>query len=303
MTPSKPDPLPSRALDSSPGAQASPSAETPGRSDAAVAETSPVSVRPSGADTLDPSIRAPIVGQSLVTGDPIVTPAPRTVTAQQKLDLLWQMITEMRRDMHMSATPTPAVEYGAPDGVGPVKSECDLFPVHAPREGTDDARGLAKVSRPENGDASLPHAHVGVVTRGQAAADDDAANPPPMQVQTERAAPSAVTEILTAPSPPALEHMSDQAVDEEYRRRFLRSQSSMTRPFNQNECYQRVLSSDPPVRSESTGSTPSYYTPSIPRMQAAGGGGGDAVDAGNLLEGHELKARYVFLHDVTLSDV
>ena len=68
--------------------------------------------------------------------------------------------------------------------------------------------------------------------------------------------------------------MSDQAADEEYRRRFMRSQSSMTRPFNQNEYYQRALSSDPPVRNESTGSTPSYYTPTIPRMQAAGGGDG-----------------------------
>jgi len=184
----------------------------------------------------------------------------------------------------MCATPSPAVEYGTPDGVGPVKSERDLFPVHAPRDGTDDARGLAMVCRPENGDANLPHVHVGVVTRGQAAADDDAANPPPtqmhteraapMQVQTERAAPSAATGSPSAQSPPALEHMSDQAVDEEYRRRFMRSQSSMTRQFSQDEYYQRALSSDPPVRSESTGSTPTYYTPSIPRMQATGGGGG-----------------------------
>ena len=111
-----------------------------------MAETSPVSVRPSGADTLDPSIRAPIVGESLVTGGHAVTPAPRTVTAQQKLDLLWQMITEMRRDMHMSATPSPAMEYGTLDGVGPVKSERDLFPVHSPRDGTDDARGLFSLS-------------------------------------------------------------------------------------------------------------------------------------------------------------
>jgi len=70
-----------------------------------------------------------------------VTPAPRTVTAQQKLDLLWQIITEMRRDMHMCAAPSPATEYGTSDGMGPVKSECDFFPVHAPRDGTDDARG------------------------------------------------------------------------------------------------------------------------------------------------------------------
>jgi len=117
MPPTKPDSLSFRALDSSPGAQAPPSAETPGRSDAAVVETSPVSVRPSGADTLDPSIRAPIVGDSLLTGGNAVTPAPRTVTAQQKLDLLWQLITEMQREMHMSATPSPAIEYGTPDGV------------------------------------------------------------------------------------------------------------------------------------------------------------------------------------------
>ena len=77
-----------------------------------------------------------------------------------------------------------------------------------------DARGLAKVWRPENGDASLPHVHVGVVTRGQAAADEAAATPPPMQMQTERAsdanvatvipsAPSAATGIPSAQSPPA----------------------------------------------------------------------------------------------------
>jgi len=83
-----------------------------------------------------------------------------------------------------------------------------------------------------------------------------------------------MTENPTAPSPPVLDQLSDQAVDEEYRRRFMRSQSSMTRPFSQDEFYQRALSSDPPVRSDSTGSTPSYYTPSIPRMQAAGGGDG-----------------------------
>jgi len=94
--------------------------------------------------------------------------------------------------MHMSATPTHATEYGTPDGLGPIESECDFIPVHAPRDGTDDARGLAKVCRPENGDASLPHAHVGVVTRGQAAADEAAATPPPMQMHTERAPPMQV---------------------------------------------------------------------------------------------------------------
>jgi len=90
MTPNSPDSPSFRALDSSPGAQAPPSAETPGRSDAAVAETSPVSVRLSGADTLDPPIRAPIVGESLVTGGHSVTPAPRTVTAQQKLVMVFR---------------------------------------------------------------------------------------------------------------------------------------------------------------------------------------------------------------------
>ena len=92
-----------------------------------MAETSPVSVRPSGADTLDPSIRAPIVGESLVTGGHAVNPVPRTVTAQQKLDLLWQMIAEMQREMHMCATPSPAVEYGTPDGVGPTSPSAISF--------------------------------------------------------------------------------------------------------------------------------------------------------------------------------
>jgi len=87
-------------------------------------------------------------------------------------------------------------------------------------------------------------------------------------------APSAATGIPSAQSPPALDQLSDQAIDEEYRRRFMRSRSSMTRPFNQNEYYQRASSSDPPARSESTGSTPTWFTPAVPRLQAAGGGGG-----------------------------
>jgi len=74
MTPVKSDASPARAHDRSPGAQAPPSAETPGRSDAAVAETSPVSFRTAGADLVDPSIRAPIVGESPLTSGHAVTP-------------------------------------------------------------------------------------------------------------------------------------------------------------------------------------------------------------------------------------
>ena len=74
MTPSKPDSFSFRAQDSSPAAQAPLSAETLGRSDAAVAETSPVSFRTAGADLVDPSIRAPIVGESPLTSGHAVTP-------------------------------------------------------------------------------------------------------------------------------------------------------------------------------------------------------------------------------------
>ena len=83
------------------------------------------------------------------------------------------------------------------------KSECDLFPVHAPRDGTDDARGLAKICRPENGDANSPHVHVGVVTQGQAAADEAAATPPPLHdEQTERASTTYLATVI--PSAPRM---------------------------------------------------------------------------------------------------
>jgi len=83
-------------------------------------------------------------------GGHAVTPAPRTVTAQQKFDLLWQIITEMQREMHMHAMRSPATENGTQVVVGATKSECDSIPVHAPR---DDARGMVK-GLPKNGDAN-----------------------------------------------------------------------------------------------------------------------------------------------------
>jgi len=73
-----------------------------------VAKTSPVSFRTAGADPVDPSIRALIVGDSLLTGGHAVTPAPRSESVHQKIELLWQIITEMWREMHMRATPSPA---------------------------------------------------------------------------------------------------------------------------------------------------------------------------------------------------
>ena len=71
-----------------------------------------------------------------------------------------------------------------------------------------------------------------------------------------------------------LDQLSDQAFDEEYRRRYMRSQSSMTHPFNQDESYQPTLTNNPPARCDSVASTPTWFTTTIPRMQAAGGGGG-----------------------------
>jgi len=53
-----------------------------------VAEISPVSFRTAGADPVDPSIRALIVGEFPLTGGHAVTPAPSTDSALQKLDLL-----------------------------------------------------------------------------------------------------------------------------------------------------------------------------------------------------------------------
>ena len=113
MTPAKSDASPSRAQDSSPGAQAPPSAETSGRSNAVVAETRPISVRTAGADPVDPSIRAPIVGESPPPGGHAVTPAPRTDSVQQKLDLLRQSITGMQREMRECVLPFPTTESGA----------------------------------------------------------------------------------------------------------------------------------------------------------------------------------------------
>jgi len=46
------------------------------------------------------------------------------------------------------------------------------------------------------------HVHVGVVTRGQAAADEAAATPPPMQVQTERALTTNLATVI--PSAPRM---------------------------------------------------------------------------------------------------
>jgi len=131
--PSKPDLFPSRAHDSFPGAQAPSSAETCGRSDAAVIETCFVSFRDAGADPVDPSIRAPIVGESSVTVCHAVTPAPRSDSVHQKLDLLWQVITGMQREMRERVLPSPTTENGTSDPEDPSKPELDLTPVHALR--------------------------------------------------------------------------------------------------------------------------------------------------------------------------
>jgi len=58
--------------------------------------------------------------------------------------------------------------------------------------------------------------------------------------QTERASTTNLATVVPSAHPMALDLLSDHAVDEEYRRQFLRSQSSMTRPFNQHDYYQRA---------------------------------------------------------------
>jgi len=143
MMPSKPDTSPSRAQDSSTGAQAPPSAETHGRSGTAAAETCPVPVSTNGADPVDPSIRAPIVGESLSTGGHAVTPAPRSDSVHQKLNLLWQIITGMQREMRERILPPPTTENGTSDLEDPSKPELDLISVHALRAGSDDVHGMA----------------------------------------------------------------------------------------------------------------------------------------------------------------
>jgi len=84
---------------------------------------------------------------------------------------------------------SPGPENGTSNREDPSKIELDSIPVHASRDGTDDARGMAK-GFPENGYANPFPVHVGVVTRGQSltVADEAAVTSPPVpNEQTVRA--------------------------------------------------------------------------------------------------------------------
>jgi len=99
-----------------------------------VAKTRPVSVRNVGADPVDPSIRAPVVGESFSTGGHAVTPTPRSDSVHQKLDLLWQIITGMQREMRERVLPSSPSENGTSELEDASKPELDLFPVFALRD-------------------------------------------------------------------------------------------------------------------------------------------------------------------------
>ena len=272
MTPAKSDASPSRAQDSSPGAQATPLAETPGRSDAVVAETRPVSVRTAGADPMDPSIRAPIVGESPLTGGHAVTPAPRTDSVQQKFDLLWQIITGMEREMRERVLPSPTTENGASNLEDPSKPELDLIPVHALRAGSDDIHEMAK-GIPSIGDINSTHQLVGVVTRGQSltVADEAAAPLSPAQAEDTLRASTVITTAINDTRSASVHVSLDQAIDEileqEYRRRYIHGRSTANRSFNKDEYYARALSKDPPACSDSAASTPTWFTPGFTQVR------------------------------------
>ena len=104
---------------------------------------------------------APIAKKSVPTGGHAVAPAPRSSSVHQKFELLWQIISSMRREIHMRATPSPATDNGTPVLVVPNKSDFNSIPVHARRDGTVDLRGMA-IGLPLTCDVSPPHAQVGV---------------------------------------------------------------------------------------------------------------------------------------------
>jgi len=126
-------------------------------------------------------------------------------------------------------------------------------------------------------EVSQTHSQVGVVTRGQlvTVAEETAPSPPPAldEGMTRTNAVEPAADNLSVPTHVALDQVSDKAFEQEYRRRYLHGRSSTNRSFNQDEYYKHALSNDPPARSDSAATTPTWFTPAIPRMQAAGGGG------------------------------
>jgi len=67
----------------------------------------------------------------------------------------------------------------------------------------------------------------------------------------------------------SLVHVSDEILEQEYRRRYLQDQSTANHSFNKDEYYAHALTYDPRARNDSAASTPTWFTPAIPRMQAA----------------------------------
>jgi len=127
---------------------------------------------------------------------------------------------------------------------------------------------------PPTRDVSSTHQMVGVITRGQSVtvADEAAAPPPPDQAEDTLRAPTvksaAVNHPESVPMHVALDQVSDEVLEQKYRCRYLHSQSA-NRSFNRDEYYARALANDPPARSDSAASTPTWFPPVIPRMQAA----------------------------------
>jgi len=169
------------------------------------------------------------------------------------------------------------MDNGMPVPDVPSKFELDSIPVHARRDGTDDIRGMAK-GLPLTRDVSPSHAQVGVMTQGQAvmAAEEALSETQPAldDSTTHTPAPPLVADYPPAPMHVALDQLSDQAFEEEYRRRYMSGRSAMNSSFNQDMCYKQALANDRPARSNSAATTPTCFTPAIPLIQAAGGEGG-----------------------------
>ena len=121
----------------------------------------------------------------------------------------------------------------------PSKLELDFIPVHALRAGSDDVHGMAK-GLPPTRDVNSTHPQVGVVTRRQSVtlADEAAAPLPPAQAEDTLRAPTvnsaAVNDPESVPMHVALDQVSDEALDQEYRRWYLHGQSTANRSFNKD---------------------------------------------------------------------
>jgi len=100
------------------------------------------------------------------------------------------------------------------------KLEFDSIPVHALQAGSDDIHGMAKCLSPAR-NVSSTHQLVGVITPGLSADEPATTLPPVHDAQTMRSPNVSSTTVSPSAIPPvALDQLSDQAFDEDYRCRY-----------------------------------------------------------------------------------